>query len=348
VDDQAAVPCDPTLRRPDGSEYPKGTAYARCDYATTVERVTWADGDSQPKTVLIPLVDDAHAEGSETLQLMLVDARGVALLGAQSNATLTITDNDGAEGLNPIFTTSFFVRMHYLDFLNREPEAGEPWSGVLDRCPDVNNDLSCNRMLVSQSFFGSPEFRLKGFYVYNFYRAAFGRMPSYDEIIPDMRGVTGATAQEVHRNRAAFPTNFASRAEFRTAYDGLSDAGFVDTLLGRYTLKQITTPEPADPEGGTKVMLTRADLIARLGASGAQSLTRAQVLRALVESDEVAAAEYNGAFVAMQYYGYLRRTPEDEGYRAWLKVINQDSQNVSVMVNGFMNSQEYRIRFGRP
>jgi hypothetical protein len=67
-----------------------------------------------------------------------------------------------------------------------------------------------------------------------------------------------------------------------------------------------------------------------------------------VESSEVAAAEYNRAFVAMQYYGYLRRTPEEEGYQAWLKVINEDSQNVRVMVNGFMNSTEYRLRFGQP
>jgi hypothetical protein len=79
-----------------------------------------------------------------------------------------------------------------------------------------------------------------------------------------------------------------------------------------------------------------------------QALTRAQVLRAVVESDEVGAAEYNRAFVAMQYYGYLRRKPEDEGYQAWLRVINEDPNNVRVMVNGFMNSIEYKLRFGQP
>jgi hypothetical protein len=67
-----------------------------------------------------------------------------------------------------------------------------------------------------------------------------------------------------------------------------------------------------------------------------------------VESAEVGAAEYNRAFVAMQYYGYLRRTPEEDGYQAWLKVINKDPNNVRVMVDGFMNSTEYRLRFGRP
>jgi hypothetical protein len=95
-------------------------------------------------------------------------------------------------------------------------------------------------------------------------------------------------------------------------------------------------------------VLTRAELINRLSASGAQALTRAQVLRAVVESSEVGAAEYNGAFVAMQYYGYLRRTPEESGYQAWLKVINEDPNNIRIMVNGFVNSTEYRLRFGQP
>jgi hypothetical protein len=29
-------------------------------------------------------------------------------------------------------------------------------------------------------------------------------------------------------------------------------------------------------------------------------------------------------------------------------VINQDPNNVRIMVNGFMNSTEYRLRFGNP
>ncbi|HYG10184.1 MAG TPA: DUF4214 domain-containing protein, partial [Pyrinomonadaceae bacterium] len=56
----------------------------------------------------------------------------------------------------------------------------------------------------------------------------------------------------------------------------------------------------------------------------------------------------NRAFVAMQYYGYLRRTPEEDGYQAWLRVINEDPNNVRRMVNGFINSTEYQLRFGLP
>jgi glucose/arabinose dehydrogenase len=337
VDDPAAVSCATA----------NGTAYARCDYATTVDTVTFAPGETS-KEVSVSLVDDAHVEGNETVQLRLRDVTGMAVAGAQSTATLTITDNDTTAGANPIFSTPFFVRQHYLDFLAREPEANEPWSAVLNNCSNVNNNPLCDRITVSQSFFGSPEFRLTGFFVYNFYRVALDRRPDYAEIIPDMRSVKGQTASDTYARRAAFPVAFVQRPEFRAAYDSLSNTAYVNALLDRHGLQQITTPDPQNPEGANKVTLTRAELINRLGATGAQGLTRAQVLRAVVESDEVAAREYNGAFVAMQYYGYLRRTPEETGYQDWLRVINQDPNNVRVMVNGFMNSTEYRLRFGQP
>jgi photosystem II stability/assembly factor-like uncharacterized protein len=347
VDDPAAVRCD-------DSNNNHGAAYARCDYATTVETLSWGAGDTQPKTVQIPLINDAHLEGAETVQLRLSNAQG-APLGNVSVATLVIQDNDtSSAALNPTFSTPFFVRMQYLDFLSREPEAGEPWSGILNNCADAYNlnpnssSVLCDRIRVSQSFFGSPEFRLKGFFVYNFYRVAFNRRPEYTEIIPDMRSVTGVTPADTFARRAAFPVSITQRPEFKAAYDTLSNASFVDALLDRHALQQITTPDPRNPEGAARVTLTRAELINRLGATGAEGLTRAQVLRAIVDSEEVAAAEYNGAFVAMQYYGYLRRTPEDSGYQAWLKVINQDPNNIRIMVNGFMNSREYRLRFGQP
>jgi Tol biopolymer transport system component len=347
-DDPAAVPCDPTIKRADGTPYPQGIAYARCDYATTIDTVTFAPGETV-KEIYIPLVDDAHVEGGETIEVRLRNATGAALVSGQSSGRLTISDNDTVGGgANPIFNTDFFVRQHYLDFLSREPEAKEPWSGVLNRCPNVDNDPRCDRTLVSQSFFGSQEFRLKGFFVYNFYRVAFGRLPEYHEIIFDMRRVSGATAEEVYARRAALPLNFTQRQEFKTAYDALNNKQYVDALLNRYPVQSINTADPVDPEGGAKVLLTREDLASRMSATGAQALTRAQVFRAIAESDEVAVAEFNAAFVAMQYYGYLRRTPEEPGFQAWLRVINQDPNNIRIMVNGFMNSTEYRLRFGQP
>lgn len=324
-----------------------GAAYARCDYSTTVDTINFAAGEVS-KEIRIPLVDDAHVEGSETVRLRLSETRGVAVVGTPGTATLTITDNDTTAGANPIFMTPFFVRQHYLDFLSREPEPNEPWSAILNNCPNVNNDPRCDRITVSQSFFGAPEFRLKALFVYHFYRVAFNRRPVYTEIIPDMRTVTGQTTADTYARRAAYPVSFVERQEFKAAYDALSNTAYVNTLLDRYALQQITTPDPQNPEGTNKVTLTRAELINRLGATGAQALSRAQVLRAIVESDEIFAREFKGAFVAMQYFGYLRRTPEEAGYQDWLRVINEDPNNVRIMINGFMNSTEYRLRFGQP
>ncbi len=91
--------------------------------------------------------------------------------------------------------------------------------------------------------------------------------------------------------------------------------------------------------------LTRQQLVDRLFGIGGV-LSRAQVLRAVVQSREVGAVEFNGAFVAMQYYGYLRRAPEEEGYQNNLRVLNNNPADFRTMVNGFANSGEYRLRFG--
>ncbi|MFL6211488.1 MAG: carboxypeptidase regulatory-like domain-containing protein [Pyrinomonadaceae bacterium] len=344
VDNPAAVRCDDTTTMP-------GVAFARCDYATTNDILTFAPGETN-KIIKVPLIDDAHVEPDETLQIMLVSTGTGTALGLPASVTVTLRDNDRPGAANPIFTTPFFVRMQYLDFLAREPESGEPWSGILNNCPDANNvdpnspSASCDRITVSAAFFGSPEFRLKGFYVFLFYRVAFNRLAEYTEIIPDIRSVTGATAQEVFQKKAAFANAFTQRTEFTTLYPtGLSNSAYVTNLLQRYNLTQITTPDPANPDGTTKVTLTNSDLTSRLDAG---TLTRAQVLRAIVDSDQIGAAEFNRAFVAMQYYGYLRRTPETSGYNAWLAYLTTHPDDFRTMVNGFLNSQEYKLRFGQP
>jgi len=76
--------------------------------------------------------------------------------------------------------------------------------------------------------------------------------------------------------------------------------------------------------------------------------TRAEVLRAVVEHPDVDAVEYRGAFVAMQYFGYLRRDPEPDGFNAWLNYLDSHPEDFRTMVHGVMNSVEYRLRFGAP
>lgn len=248
---------------------------------------------------------------------------------------------------NPLENNNFYVRQQYLDFLFREPEASglAAWLAVLVRC-DQNFSPDCDRVTVSSAFFRSQEFQLKGYFVYRFYKLSFNRLPTYAEIIPDMISVTGATSSELFQRRAAFANNWVQRPAFANSYNGLDNITFVNTLMGRYNLQVINTPDPASPDSGTKVVLTRADLILRLNGVGG-ALTRAQVVRAIVESDEVFNLEFNPAFVSMQYFGYLKRDPDANGFNAWLNYLNTNPGDFRTMVNGFANSSEYRSRFGR-
>ena len=64
--------------------------------------------------------------------------------------------------------------------------------------------------------------------------------------------------------------------------------------------------------------------------------------------------QINPAFVLMQYFGYLRRNPNDapdtnfDGYNFWLNKLSQLDGNFinAEMVKAFMTSGEYRQRFG--
>ena len=83
------------------------------------------------------------------------------------------------------------------------------------------------------------------------------------------------------------------------------------------------------------------------------TLTRGQALRQIVEDQGFINREFNRAFVLMQYFGYLRRNPDDapdrsmNGYNFWLNKLNQLNGNFvsAEMVKAFIDSSEYRRRF---
>ncbi len=133
-----------------------------------------------------------------------------------SSWSLTVTTQGSNTFPNPIEDAAFFVAQHYRDFLNREPEQNglDAWLGILNRCLDIHNDPSCDRIIVSASFFNSPEFHLKGYFVFRFYRVALNRLPTYDEIASDMQGVTGQTPDAVYARKVTFANSFTWRQEF--------------------------------------------------------------------------------------------------------------------------------------
>src|SRR6185312_2581827 len=55
--------------------------------------------------------------------------------------------------------------------------------------------------------------------------------------------------------------------------------------------------------------------------------SRGRIVQMVADNDQFKAAEYNSAFVLMQYFGYLRRDPDDGGYSFWLGLLNTSQQN---------------------
>ncbi len=240
---------------------------------------------------------------------------------------------------NPIDTTEYFVRQHYLDFLGREPDDSgfNFWSDQIRSC---GNDAACTErrtISVSAAYFLSIEFQETGGFVDGLYRASFGRRPLFNEFIPD----TAAIAQDVrvgeadwaallNSNKQAFVEVWIRRSAFREGYDGLSNEGFVDTLLGH-----------------TGVNFSQSERDALVSDLARGSSTRADVLRRIVEDERFISAKRNEAFVTMQYFGYLRRDPDEAGYQFWLQKLRQFNGNFehAEMVKAFIVSSEYRNRF---
>src|SRR5439155_17043578 len=208
-----------------------GIASPRCDYENAIGTATWAAGDASSKSFSIAIVDDSYAEGTETFTIGLNSPSG-AILGAQATATVTITDNEAANGTNPIDSTGFFVRQQYIDFLGREPDppgfAG--WSNTINNCS--GDTTQCDRIHVSQLFFQSAEFQERGYFVYRFYPVAFGRKPDYSEFVADLASVSDfLDANQLEAAKVAFIAGFMARPAFVSAYNSLNNTQYVDTLL---------------------------------------------------------------------------------------------------------------------
>lgn len=72
-----------------------GSATAGADFTAVTGTLSWPDGNDSPKSFVVLIVNDALAEGSETVLLALSNATGGAAIDpARQSATLTIQDND--------------------------------------------------------------------------------------------------------------------------------------------------------------------------------------------------------------------------------------------------------------
>jgi hypothetical protein len=268
-----------------------------------------------------------------------------------SSAPFTPAGQARPASMHPLDDPAFFVRQHYLDFLGREPdpEGLTFWYyDIVSKCSFVPSPcMDERRVHVSAAFFLSIEFERTGFYVYRVHKAATGQMPRVAEFFADTRKaadgiVVGRAGWEalLEENQRRFSEEFVARAEFRERYpETLTAAQYVDALNNN-----ISHPW-RETEPGALTSSEREELIAGL-AGGTE--TRASVLRKVALNEEFGRREFNNAFVLMEYFGYLRRDPDGEGYNYWLSKLNTFRGNFveAEMVKAFITSDEYRKRFG--
>jgi glucose/arabinose dehydrogenase len=265
--------------------------------------------------------------------------RSLSQLGNSTDAPFTGIPTGGS--VNPLDTPEYFVRQHYLDFLSREPdESGfNFWSDQVISCGSNTACSEVKRVNVSAAYFLSIEFQQTGGLVNSLYRTSFERRPLYSEFVPDTRTVgqnviVGKTGWEnqLETNKQAFVNAWVQRPSFVSAYGGLADDVYVDTLIAH-----------------TGVIFSSGERNALVSSLANRTATRAGVLRQIAEDPRFVSLKFNETFVMMEYFGYLRRDPDDSGYAFWLNKLNQFGGNFerADMVKSFILSGEYRDRFPR-
>jgi hypothetical protein len=365
-----------------------GTGNARRNFEGVAGTVTFNPGETT-KTITIFITNNSFVEGNRTFNVVLTDPNGGTASGAGQTATVTITEtNTTPSDTNPIDQRDFFVRQQYLDFLNRDADASGLafWSAQYDQrtnaCLSISNQTERRKCIlrarasISAAFFLSTEFQQTGYLVIRAYTVAFGRSGSpppaqgqpvsqlpvrFEEYLADMtdvaRGVVAGQSgsdQTLEANTVDFFNRFVQRPAFVAKYPtSLTADQYVDALFATAGV----TPSASD----------RQAAITAYGSGGTTG--RAAALRVIANNETIFQREFNRAFVLMEYFGYLRRNPDDApdttrtlaGYNFWLAKLDSFSlpgENVrdqatvlrrvqrAEMIEAFIDSDEYRSRFG--
>ena len=262
------------------------------------------------------------------------------------------------------------MQQQYIDFLNRMPDTSgfNFWLGQINSCGNNQPCIDVTRINDSGAFFLSIEFQQTGYLVERMYKAAYGDAPNavstfggshtivapivrFSEFIPDVKTIgngvivnQGNWQAQLEANKVSFTQAFVQRSRFTTAFPSASTtpAAFVNTIANNAGV-------PAnDPD--------RAKAISEFGSATdiSDMAARGRALRDIAENATLSNAEQNRAFVLMQYFGYLRRDPNNgngdtdyTGYDFWITKLNQANGNfiAAEMVKAFISATEYTSRF---
>jgi hypothetical protein len=286
-------------------------------------------------------------------------------LAATAGGQLTVALVNSTPG--NVDNTDYFVHQQYVDFLEREPDSMgfEFWRSEISSCGPDAGCQATKRINVSAAFYLSIEFQQTAYLVERLYKISYGDATGSSstngthqlsvpivrltELLNDTQQIgegvvvhSSGWSSVLENNKQLFVDQFVRRARFTAAFpSSLFPAEFVDRL---------------NQNSGNLLSSTERSAAAAVfgGATDSSNLTaRAQVLRLVAENPNVYRAEFNRAFVLMQYFGYLRRNPNEgqdtdySGYDFWLNKMNSFNGNYigAEMVKAFITSPEYKNRF---
>jgi hypothetical protein len=245
---------------------------------------------------------------------------------------ITVDPGVESEYASPTDDPAFFVRQHYRDLFGRDADAEglEYWTSQLEQC---GKDLAClraRRLKISTAFFSAVEFQEKEAFIIRLYRTALGRAPSLAEFATAREQFSNAKAAE----KGSVVLSLVESEAFQKQYPKtMPQAEFVDRLV-----MNIRDRVGID-------LVNHRDKLLQFAAD-----SRAKVIQEIADDREVADAEYDRAFVLMQYFAYLQRDPDEAGYKFWLNALasrpRNDPSRLASISCAFVNSSEYQSRFG--
>ncbi len=164
--------------------------------------------------------------------------------------------------------------------------------------------------------------------LYRVHLTSFGAMPRYEEFMIDLerigRGVVvGSDEQEQQfaMNFVKFLEDWTKREAFIKTFSKLDDTQYVNRLIENAGIS-------LDPT-------SRQALVNGLSDAGE---TRARVLLKIVDDPRLIEKEQYRSLLALHYFGYLRRNPDDppdgdlRGFNFWLQLLERhhDASNLSL------------------
>jgi hypothetical protein len=230
-------------------------------------------------------------------------------------------------GLGKVFVVSgdvatenaISVRQQYLDFLDREPDAGgfTAWVGALDGGLPLSTMIEI--FMESEEFFFKKNFIARAYLGLLLRDADHAGFRSWLELL--LAGVPREQIVQSFLNSGEFQSNFGSN---------LTNGQFVQRMYANVLQRSADT-------GGLNFWV---------GQLNSGQMTRAQVAVSFLDSVELQtlSASQNRVDVSLLYFDMLRRDPDASGFSGWVSVLNSGTP-LRVVIDGFLNSAEYNARF---